>query len=179
MVRDPHQLLEYAELIYSERQVADALDRLAIEISQALSGKRPLVLCVMTGGLYFAGGLLSRIQFPLQLDYVHASRYQGGTEGREVAWLAEPHTEIRGRVILILDDILDEGHTLVAIRDRLLSSGAEQVSVAVLAEKVLPHKKPIRADFVGLQMPNRYVFGCGMDAYGWWRNLPDIRALKA
>ena len=93
-------------------------------------------------------------------------------------WLAEPHLDIKGRAILLLDDILDEGHTLAAVRDKLLSLEASQVKVAVLVDKTLSRTKPIKADFVGLLVPDRYVFGCGMDAYGWWRNLSEIRALK-
>ena len=178
MRKDPVNLLAGADLIFSEADVRAAIDRLADDITGKLSDKLPLALCVMTGGLYLAGAMLSKLQFPLEVDYVHASRYRGETEGGRLEWLAEPHLDVEGRTILLLDDILDEGHTLAAIRDRLIVLGAMDVKIAVLVEKALDHTKPIGADFVGLRVPNRYVFGCGMDAYGWWRNLPEIRALK-
>ena len=178
MNRTPEQLLLEADLIHSKAEVDSAITRIAIEVSVAMQGQAPLVLTVMNGGLYFAGQILPQLAFPLESEYVQASRYGGETVGREVSWIAEPTVKVKGRVVLLLDDILDEGHTLAAIRERCLALGALDVKVAVLVEKVLPHKKPIGADFVGLQVPNRYVFGCGMDAFGWWRNLPEIRALK-
>ena len=175
----PDQLLRDSDLIYTKADVDLAITRLALEITQDLQGRSPLVLTVMNGGLYFAGQLLPQLKFPLETDYVHATRYQGETAGKEIIWRAPPTDNVRGRVILLVDDILDEGHTLAAIRDKCLSLGAVDVKIAVLTEKLLEHTKPIQADYVGLALPNRYVFGCGMDVYGWWRNLPEIRALKA
>ena len=174
----PQELLTDSEVIYSPQEVSDAIHASALQISQDLQDKSPLVLTVMNGGLYFAGQLLPKLNFPLEQDYVQATRYQGGVEGKEIVWRAEPTDKIEGRVVLLLDDILDEGHTLVAIRDKCLALGALDVKIAVLTEKELSHSKPIKADYVGLTLPNRYVFGCGMDVYGWWRNLPEIRAIK-
>lgn len=178
MKNKPQQLFENADLIYSEIEVDAAISRLATRISQDLHAQSPLVLTVMNGGLYFAGQLLPQLNFPLELDYVQASRYHGDTVGKEITWRVEPSQSIKGRVVLLLDDILDEGHTLVAIRDKCIALGAIDVKIAVLTEKELSHSKPIKADYVGLKLPNRYVFGCGMDVYGWWRNLPEIHALK-
>ena len=178
MNKDPKVLIKHSELIYAESQVGAAIHELAADVSRTLSGLEPVVICVMTGGLYLAGAILPKLQFPLEVDYVHASRYRGMIEGGQLEWLAEPHLDVEGRTILLLDDILDEGHTLAAIRERLIVLGAMDVKIAVLVEKALDHTKPIGADFVGLEVPDRYVFGCGMDAYGWWRNLPEIRALK-
>jgi hypoxanthine phosphoribosyltransferase len=178
MHKNPHQLLSQSDVIYTQHQVDDAITLLASQISQALQDKSPLVLTVMNGGLYFAGQLISQLNFPLELDYIQASRYNADTVGREITWRTEPTAQVKGRTVLLLDDILDEGHTLVAIRDKCLALGALEVKIAVLTEKLLDHAKPIKADYVGLALPNRYVFGCGMDVYGWWRNLPDIRTLK-
>ena len=174
----PNQILSQSDVIYPPQEVSDAIHASALQISQDLQDKSPLVLTVMNGGLYFAGQLLPKLNFPLEQDYVQATRYQGGVEGKEIVWRAEPTDKIEGRVVLLLDDILDEGHTLVAIRDKCLALGALDVKIAVLTEKELSHSKPIKADYVGLTLPNRYVFGCGMDVYGWWRNLPEIRAIK-
>ena len=179
MSKSPDQCIKDSDLIHPQASVDQAIARLAGEISSDLQDASPLVLTVMNGGLYFAGQLLPQLRFPLETDYVHASRYRGETVGQEVDWLVAPPEGVRGRVVLLLDDILDEGHTLAAIRDKCLALGALDVKVAVLVEKALDKVKPIQADFVGLTVPNRYVFGCGMDVYGWWRNLPEIRALKA
>ena len=155
-----------------------AINRLGIEITQALATATPVVICVMGGGVVFAGQLLTQLNFPLELDYVHASRYQNKTIGLTLNWQALPKLDLSGRTVLIVDDILDEGITLLAIQKKCLALGAKQVLSAVLVEKTLGHTKPIRADFVGLMVPNRYVFGYGMDAYGWWRNLSSIYALN-
>lgn len=155
-----------------------ALDRLADEITQALSEELPLVLPVMGGAVVFAGQLLPKLKFPLEFDYLHVTRYRGKTQGGEIEWKVLPGQSVAGRHVLVLDDILDEGETLAAIRDKLLEMGAARMWAAVLTNKDNGLDKPIRADFVGLDVPNRYVFGCGMDAYGLWRNLPSIYALK-
>jgi hypoxanthine phosphoribosyltransferase len=176
-IQTPQQLLDQATLIHSEEAVTTAINRLSAEITQVLATKRPVVICVMGGGVVFAGQLLTRLSFPLELDYVHASRYQNNTVGLTLDWKALPKLDLSGRTVLIVDDILDEGITLLAIQEKCLALGATQVLSAVLVEKTLDHTKPIRADFVGLLVPNRYVFGYGMDAYGWWRNLSSIYAL--
>lgn len=178
MNKTSSQLLNDSDVIHSQKAVDDAISRLATQITQDLKDKSPILLTVMNGGLYFAGQLLPKLSFALEQDYVQATRYQGGVEGKEIDWRVEPTSKIKDRVVLLLDDILDEGYTLVAIRDKCLALGAVDVKIAVLTEKDLGHSKPIKADYVGLTLPNRYVFGCGMDVYGWWRNLPEIRALK-
>lgn len=154
------------------------IGRLATEIADALKGELPLVLAVMGGAVVFAGQLLPRLNFPLEFDYLHVTRYRGNTRGGEVEWRVLPGQNVVGRNVLVLDDILDEGETLAAIRDKLMDMGAGRVWSAVLTNKDNGLDKPIQADFVGLDVPNRYVFGCGMDAYGLWRNLPAIYALK-
>ena len=178
MKKDPNQLLADADVIYTQAEVDDAISRLASQIANDLQGLSPLVLTVMNGGLYFAGQLLPQLHFPLETDYLHATRYNGETLGKEIHWRVAPTQKVKGRTVLLLDDILDEGHTLAAIRDKCLALGALDVKIAVLTEKVIQQSKPIQADYVGLTLPNRYVFGCGMDVYGWWRNLSEIRALK-
>ena len=174
----PSALLAQADCLHSADAVDAAISRIAKELTAALADAEPVVMCVMTGGLFFSGQLLGRLAFPLHLDYVHASRYQNNTAGTELSWQAQPKLDLTGRTVVLLDDILDEGITLLAIKERCLALGAKTVLTAVLVEKNLPHAKPMQADFIGLTVPNRYVFGCGMDAYGWWRNLPAIYALN-
>jgi hypoxanthine phosphoribosyltransferase len=133
---------------------------------------------VMGGGVVFTGQLLPLLHFPLEFDYIHVTRYRGTMQGGTIEWKVEPRRPLDGRVVLVLDDILDEGHTLAAIRERLLQQGAAAFYSAVLADKDIGRAKPIHADFVGVTVPNRYVFGFGMDVEGAWRNLPAIYAVK-
>jgi hypoxanthine phosphoribosyltransferase len=172
------EFLEQSDLIASEKEVQAAIRRVAAEIEANLSKKYPLVLAVMGGAVVFAGQILPLLRFPLDFDYVHASRYGAMTRGSRIEWRVRPPALVRGRTVLVLDDILDHGETMSAIRGGLLELGAESVLCAVLVEKTLKEAKPIRPDFVGLKIPDRFVFGCGMDAKGFWRNLPEIRAMR-
>lgn len=171
--------LENSDPVASEDEVQAALARLAVEVGERLSLAYPLILVVMGGAVVFAGQLLPRLRFPLDLDYIHASRYGPATRGGGIEWRVSPPEGVRGRAVLVLDDILDGGHTMSAIRERLLALGAASFQCAVLVEKILAQPKPIAADFVGLRIPDRFVFGCGMDAKGYWRNLPEIRAMRS
>lgn len=168
-----------ASKLYSEEQVHQALDRMAAEISTELAERDPIVICVMTGGLIPAGHLLTRLNFPLHIDYLHASRYRGETRGGELHWVTRPSLPLTGRTLLVIDDILDEGLTLVAIIDYLRGQGAAAVYSAVLVEKLHERRAAgVSADFIGLEVEDRYVFGCGMDYHGYHRNLPGIYAVR-
>lgn len=128
--------------------------------------------------MVFAGQLLPKLAFPLECDYLHATRYGKETTGSQLEWIVEPRTPVKGRTVLVLDDILDEGITLAAIKEWLLAQGAKACLLAVLADKDTGRAKPVAADFTGVRLPNRFVFGYGMDARGAWRNLPAIYAVK-
>jgi hypoxanthine phosphoribosyltransferase len=170
--------LENSDVVASAEEVQAAVRRVASEIEARLSKAFPIVLPVMGGAVFFAGQLLPLLRFPLDFDYIHASRYGAATRGAGVDWKVSPPGLVQGRTVLVLDDILDHGETMNAIRTRLRELGATDFYCAVLVEKKLNMKKPIAADFVGLTIPDRFVFGCGMDAKGYWRNLPEIRAMK-
>ena len=172
------RFLEQSDLVCGEHEVQGAIARVAEQVEARLRDRYPLVLVVMGGAVVFAGQLLPRLHFPLDLDYVHATRYGAQTTGGGLTWRVSPPQGTRDRIVLLLDDILDHGQTLCGIRDQLLAQGAAEVLSAVLVEKILPAPKPITADFVGLRIPDRFVFGCGMDAKGYWRNLPEIRAMR-
>jgi hypoxanthine phosphoribosyltransferase len=171
-------MLETADLVCPAATVSESVTRLAREITARLADSFPLVLCVMRGAVIFAGQLLPQLRFPLEVDYVEVTRYGIATRGGELSWRMAPGPAVTGRAILVLDDILDEGATLAAIRDKLVAMGASRVLTAVLSEKNTGRTKPVKADFTGVLLPDRYVFGCGMDVKGAWRNLPDIYALK-
>lgn len=176
--QEARRILAEAELICSAEQVSTAVARLANELNAALRDRHPLVVSVMGGAVIFTGQLLPQLDFPLDFDYVHATRYGAATAGGELQWVVEPRTAVAGRTVLLLDDILDEGITLAAIRQHLLDAGAAECITAVFADKEIGRDKPLHADYVGLKLPNRYVFGFGMDVSGAWRNLPAIYALK-
>jgi len=151
---------------------------MAGEIRAEMNGEFPLVLSVMGGAAVFTGMLLPHLDFPLEFDYIHLTRYRNTTQGsQDMQWRVAPAESVKDRVVLVLDDILDEGETMAAIRDRIMAMGAKRFASAVLCEKIIAKSKPLRPDFCGVEVPDRYVFGCGMDAKGYWRNLPTIRAL--
>ncbi|MBS3963629.1 MAG: hypoxanthine-guanine phosphoribosyltransferase [Methylomonas sp.] len=172
------QVAQTARLLYDQNQVNTALDRMACAINERLADANPLVLCVINGGIIVAGQLLPRLSFPLMLDSLHASRYRGSTTGQDIHWLFQPTTPLQDRNLLIVDDILDEGHTLKAIVDWCKAQGAASVYTAVLLDKMLEHAKPIAADFVGLPVENHYLFGYGMDYKNYLRNAAGIYACK-
>lgn len=171
-------MLAESDVVFTASEVAAAIDRLARDITSQLQERFPLVLGVMGGAVVFAGQLLPKLAFPLEFAAIEATRYGQATAGGTIEWRLAPRDQVRGRSVLVLDDILDEGITLNAIVERLRALGAAEVCVAVLAEKDTGRAKPIAADFVGVRVPNRFVFGCGMDARGLWRNLPAIHAMK-
>ena len=171
-------ILNSAELLLSEAQVNAAVHRVAQEINATLADEHPLVLSVMGGAVIFTGQLLPMLNFPLEFDYLHVSRYGNEKQGGELHWKVAPHENVRNKVVLVLDDILDEGETLHAIKQRVLALGASKFYSAVFADKDNGKDKPIRADFVGTTLPNRFVFGFGMDIHGAWRNLPAIYATR-
>ena len=172
------EVLKTADLIHDRAHLEGVIAAMGKRIDTALAGEVPLLLTVMNGGLIFAGALALAITSDLQLDYVHATRYRGGTQGQELTWLRRPEVDLRKRTVLLADDILDEGYTLRAVRDWCVAQGAQRVLIAVLCEKRHGRTVPgIRADFCGVEVPDRYVFGFGMDYYEQGRNLPGIYAL--
>jgi hypoxanthine phosphoribosyltransferase len=172
------RLLQEAELVCDADRVQREVGRMAKEITAALGDSFPVVLSVMGGAALFTGQLLPQLAFPLEFGAIEVTRYNNDIQGRDISWRLPPRDNVRGRAVLVLDDILDEGITLAAIEKRLNEMGASKVYAAVFADKDIGRAKPVRADFVGVTVPNRYVFGFGMDAYGLWRNLPAIYALK-
>ncbi len=175
-------LLDNATEIVSPEQVQQAVSRVAGVLNERFARPDapdfPLVLGVMGGAVVFTGHVLPQLDFPLEFDYIHVSRYGDDDRGGEIVWKVIPRQNVAGRTIIVLDDILDEGETLAHVKQRLLDMGAAEVIVAVFADKELGRAKPIRADIVGLSLPNRFVVGFGMDVYGYWRNLAGLWAVR-
>ncbi len=165
-----------ADCLYPAAVVEQALDSMAARVTEAVGKSNPLMVCVMTGGVVPFGKLLPRLQFPLQIDYVHATRYGKELTGGQLQWISGPHVEARDRTVLLVDDILDEGATLAGIEARYHAEGANQVLKAVLVVKQRARSHDVKIDFAGLEVPDRYVFGYGMDYKSYLRNVPGIYA---
>jgi hypoxanthine phosphoribosyltransferase len=179
-IEEANVVINEADLLVSEAEVENAIKRLAQEITFQLKDSRPLMLCVMNGGLIFTGQLLTKLVFPLEVDYVHATRYGHKINGKALQWTVKPQLDLKGRTVLLLDDILDEGVTLAAIADYCRKEGAAEVFMAVLVEKLHLRKVTpgMKADFTGIEIGDRFLFGYGLDYKGYWRNAPGIYAVK-
>lgn len=173
-------IMAQSEEIIPPEAIVRAYDEMAEAITQQLSERDLLIFVVLNGALIPAGHLLTRLSFPFTLGYLHASRFQGALEGgQEVTWRVAPSLPVAGRTVLVVEDIFDEGHTFKSIVTRLKEEGAAAVYSAALVNKVHNRKVPnFNVDFVGLDVPDRYIFGCGMDYNEYWRNLPGIWAVK-
>ncbi len=166
-----------AECLYTLDEIDAVLDKLAQQLNHDYAGKNPLLLCVMNGAVITMGQLLTKLNFALQIDYIHASRYGDNTTGGELIWQAQPQTALIGRHVLLIEDIFDEGHTLVALRQFCHEQGALSVACLALADKQHPRKTGQQPEYIGISVVDRYVFGFGMDVQGYWRNAPGIFAL--
>lgn len=175
-------LLANATQIVTPEEVQAAVARVATQLNARFGNPDekafPLVLGVMGGAVVFTGHLLPQLDFPLEFDYIHVSRYGDDDRGGRIVWKVIPRQDVTGRTIVVVDDILDEGETLAHVKQRLLDMGAAEVIVAVFADKDLKRAKPIKADLVGLTLPNEFVVGFGMDVYNYWRNLPGLWSIN-
>lgn len=171
-----HEVLAKATCLYSKAQVDEALDRMAKKINDQLAHTNPVFLCVVLGGIVPLGNLLPRLNFPLEIDYIHASRYHNDLTGKNLVWKSHPSIPLQNRTVIIVDDILDGGLTLKGVLQYCEEQKAKSIHTAVLVDKVsarLPEGLA-RADFTGLVVDNHYVFGYGMDYKGYLRNAPGI-----
>ena len=176
--QEASEVLATAHCCYNKVEIEHAIDQMAKEITEQLGELEPLLLCVMNGGLIITGDLLLRLDFPLDYDYIHATRYAGKTRGSELNWVSRPHKPLTGRHVLIVDDILDEGITLQELVKFCEQQGVSSVRTAVLVNKLHDRKHLDTADFIGLTVEDRYVFGYGMDYKGYLRNVPGIYAVN-
>jgi hypoxanthine phosphoribosyltransferase len=175
---DIERIRQSATCLFDNKAVDAAIVRMAEKITRDLAGSDPLLLCVMNGGLILTGRLAPLLDFPLQIDYLHATRYRDEVRGGELNWLSYPRERLAGRPVIVVDDILDEGNTLKAVCDYALEQGATRAYGAVLVEKL--HQRRIdgvRAECIGLQIEDKFVFGFGLDYKGYLRNAPGIFAV--
>lgn len=174
-----YDVLEKAECLHDMDDINDALDRMAQSITQKLKDTNPLVICVMVGALIPTGHLITRLNFPLEVDYIHATRYRGTTRGGDLHWLVEPRQSLKGRTILIVDDIMDGGLTLAAIIDYCKQNGAKEVYTAVMVNKIRQREEGVtfEPDFSGIDTEDKFLFGFGLDYEEYLRNAPGIYAV--
>ena len=175
-----HQIRERAECLIDQAEVEAAIDQMAKQLTQRFSQSNPILLCVMKGGLILTSKLMQRLDFPLELDYVHATRYLMETEGnKKIEWLARPSLELQGRTVILVDDILDVGLTLKAVLESPELAVAKERYCAVLIDKQHERKADpnFKADCVGMTVEDRFLFGYGMDFLGYFRSAPGIFAV--
>ena len=181
MTNPPNDILTAmanASCLYSLDEVETALKGLAGRIATDLEQANPILLPIMNGGLSVAASLMRHLHFPLQLDYLHITRYRDKTSGGEIDWIHEPKISLSGRNILLVDDLLDHGITLNEAVSYCKEAGAASVRTAVLILKQLPSRPGLQhVDYFALEAPDRYLFGYGMDYKSYWRNAPGIYAV--
>lgn len=172
-------IMDKAECLYNTEQVLQAIDKVANEMTQKLAGSNPIILSVMTGAMIFTGHLAVRLHFPLEMDYIHATRYRGATRGGDLHWLVEPRINLKDRTVVVADDIMDGGLTLSAIIDYCQQAGAKAVYSAVLVDKNRIREAGVnfKPDFVGLTTEDKFLFGFGLDYEEYLRNAPGIYAV--
>lgn len=173
------EILPRTEVLVDEAEVGRCYDRMAEQITADLGDCDPIIMCVMLGALHVTAELTRRLEFPFELDYLHATRYQGETSGGDLVWKVSPSLSLEGRHVLVVDDILDEGHTLASIERCLQMQQPASLRTAVLVDKQHDRRDArISANYVGVQLEDRYLIGCGMDYRNYYRQLPYIAALK-
>lgn len=174
-------ILEKATCLYNIDEINQALDKMARDITKALEGTHPLILCVMTGALIPTGHLLTRLHFQLEIDYIHVTRYRGAIRGGDLHWLVEPRQSLKDRTILIVDDVMDGGLTLAAIIDYCQQNGAAAVYSAVMVNKQRQREPGVNFEpnFVGVNTEDKFLFGFGLDYHEYLRNVPGIYAVDA
>lgn len=172
------EILSQAECVYTFAEIDVALNDLARRLNADYANTEPVFLCVMNGSVMTAGHLLPKLNFPLQLDYIHATRYGDALSGGDLHWHHKPTTNLAGRQVVLIEDIFDEGITLQALRAYCEDAGAMSVRCVTLINKQHDNKIGIEPEYIGLMVPNKYVFGFGMDYQGYWRNTDAIYAVK-
>ena len=166
-------------ILFHEQTILSRLDEMAREITDAYRGKELTVLAVLNGSLIFAADVLRRIPLPLRLDCLRVASYHGGTESTgTVTFHQLTMPDVRGRHVLVLDDILDSGRTLHAICARLRGENPASIRVCVLLRKAKTRAEELDADFVGFEIGDEFVIGYGLDYAEQYRNLPFVGVLR-
>ena len=179
-IKEVNKVREKADCLFTRDEVAGAIEGVATKITRDYQELNPIVMCIMNGGLIFCGELILHLPILLELDYAHTSRYRASTDPDDLQWISVPHAPLKNRHILLVDDILDEGHTLKSLIKACTDQGASSVKSAVLLNKKHDRKAEpnFKADYTALEVDDHYVFGYGMDYKGYLRNAPGIYKLN-
>lgn len=166
------------KVLYTQSQVSHRLDELAAELTTKYRGQQPVIVSVMTGALVFTGEMIERLNFKLNLDYVDVSSYADGTQSGQVQLVQDLSTDIKGRPVIIMEDIIDTGHTLKFLKDLLKDRGAKSIEICALLDKPDRREADVEGDYIGFKVPNEFIVGYGLDYSGLYRNLPFVGVLK-
>jgi hypoxanthine phosphoribosyltransferase len=179
-LNDVKKLQAKSTCVYDAETIAKAIETMATKMNADFADKNPILLCAMNGALIFLGQLAPLLTFPLQIDYIHTSRFRGEIRGGDLHWLATPTISLKNRTIIIIEDILDSGITLAAIKDYCLQQNAKEVFSVVLVDKDHPRSEGgvIKADYTGLEIEDKFLIGFGLDYKGYLRNIPGIYAVE-
>ncbi len=170
---------ENADLIFNAHQNSVAVENMAFELEKRIRGQNAIILCVMNGGLIITSDILRGMGCELRLDYLQVARYRDKTVGGSLHWHKEPQLSLENQVVVLVDDIYDEGYTLDEVVSYCKKKGAKEVITVVLILKQKENRKiQLKPDIYGLEVTDRYVFGYGMDYKGYLRNVPAIYAIK-
>ncbi len=166
-------------VLFEEPAIHRRLDQIAAQISKDYRDRELTVIAVLNGSLIFIADLLRRIPLPLKLDCLSVASYHGKAQtSQEVIFKQVGLPDVADRNILLLDDILDSGHTLAAIREKLKTANPRSIRICVLLSKKKERTRQVDADYVGFEIEDEFVVGYGLDFMEQYRNLPYIGVLR-
>lgn len=167
------------QVLYSQEEVNQRIDELAATLTAKYQGEFPVIVPVMTGAMMFATELMKRLPFKLNIDYVDVSSYEDNSQSSgRVRLLRDLSHDVNGRPVLIIEDIVDTGHTLQFLNKLFASRGAKSIETCSLLDKPARREVEVNADYVGFEVPNEFIVGYGLDYDGLYRNLPYVGILK-
>ncbi len=169
---------EIERVLIGQRQIARRVAALAAQIQRDFTGRELVVVSLLNGTVMFLADLMRRLSLPLRLDFIGVSSYGDGTKPGELIFTKALRLDVRGRDVLLVDDILDTGRTLTKVVAQLRVLKPRRIKICVLLDKAARRVEPIKADYAGFEIPDAFVVGYGMDHAERYRNLPFVGVLK-
>lgn len=169
---------EVASVLITKRQLARRVRELSAEIELEYAGRELVVVSLLSGTVMFLADLIRNLSLPLRLDFIGVSSYRDGTDSGELVFTKELRLDVRGREVLLVDDILDTGRTMKRVLGKVLSLKPQRIRTCVLLDKPARRAEEVRADYVGFTIPDLFVVGYGLDFAERYRNLPFVGVLK-
>lgn len=166
-------------VLYSQQDIEKAIDRLSRQLTEEYRDKRPIILSVLSGAILFTVDMIEKMDIMAQLDFIDVSTYFGGTESTgKLTLVHDLNADVKDRHVLIMEDIVDSGHTLSYLIDLLKQRGAKSVKTVSLLDKPEGREYDVKVDYYGFKVPNEFLVGYGLDYKGYYRNLPYVGILK-